>query len=437
MNDPLPRVPAPATPLAAAAAVPAPGLAAAADAVPDAARPAPALSPGFAAVVLGMLLGLQPITTDVMLPALPALAADLHAPMAPVQMTMSVLMLAFGLAQLVWGPVADRYGRRPVLLAGLSLYALAGLAAAAAGAVGAVVAWRALQGAALAAAVVSARAMVRDLYPPQQGAMVMARAMSALGVLAIASPLVGGLLVAAFGWRAAPTAMAVFGIALGLFIARRVPETAPLVEGRRVSVGALRQQLAAIFRHPAFRAWALLVTCSYAGLFIFLASSAFVLIRVLGLPTALAGMVISTCSVAYILGTLLCRRWIARHGLVGTVSRGALVSLAAFVALLLLAITDARHVLAVMLPCWLYSMAHGIHMPAGQAGAVAPFPHAAGLASALAGFMLATGAFFIGLWLGQALDDSVRPVALGMACAAGATALTALTLVRRHGAGMR
>ena len=95
--------------------------------------PAPGLSHAFAALVLTLLMGLQPLTTDLMLPALPALAADLHASMAPVQLTMAALILGFGLAQLVWGPVADRVGRRPVLLLGLALYALASVGAALAG----------------------------------------------------------------------------------------------------------------------------------------------------------------------------------------------------------------------------------------------------------------------------------------------------------------
>ena len=124
------------------------------------AAPAALLSPAFAALVLALLMGLQPVTTDLMLPALPALAADLHAPMAPVQLTMAALILAFGLAQLVWGPLADRVGRRPVLLAGLALYVAASAGAALAGNVLAVVAWRALQGAGMSAAVVCARAMV-------------------------------------------------------------------------------------------------------------------------------------------------------------------------------------------------------------------------------------------------------------------------------------
>ena len=150
--------------------------------------PAPGLSNAFAALVLTLLMGLQPLTTDLMLPALPALAADLHASMAPVQLTMAALILGFGLAQLGWGPVADRVGRRPVLLRGLALYALASVGAALSDQVMAVVAWRAVQGAAMSAAVVCARAMVRDLYEPREGAMVMARALTGLGLVAIVSP---------------------------------------------------------------------------------------------------------------------------------------------------------------------------------------------------------------------------------------------------------
>lgn len=398
------------------------------------ADPAPAaLSPAFAALVLALLMGLQPVTTDLMLPALPALAADLHAPMAPVQLTMAALILAFGLAQLVWGPVADRVGRRPVLLMGLALYTVASVGAALAGQVMVVVVWRALQGAAMSAAVVCARAMVRDLYAPREGAMVMARALTGLGGLAIASPVIGGALVAGFGWRAAVVAMGVAGAALAVFIAIRLPETARFRTPEATHLRPLTQQTRATLRHPAFRAWTALVACSYGGLFIFLAGSGFVLISVLGLAPGWAGLVMSSCSLAYISGTLLCRRWIPRLGLTGAVARAGWFTAAACLALLLLAATDARSVIAVMAPVWLYALGHGVHMPCGQAGAVGPFPRSAGLASALAGFATAAVAFGAGLWLGQSLDGTVRPFALAMATAAGLTALVAWTLVQRDG----
>lgn len=396
--------------------------------------PGARLSPLFAAVVLAVLLGLQPVTTDLMLPALPLVASGLAAPMASVQLTMSALILAFGLAQLVWGPVADRFGRRPVLLAGLALYALASIGASVGSGITQVVVWRILQGAALAVPVVCARAMVRDLYEPHEGALVMARALSGLGFIAIASPLSAGLLVAAFGWRSTLAAMAVVGAALWLFIAMRVPETIRRRDPQATRLRPLLAQVGRTLAHPGFRAWALLVCATYGGLFVFLAGSGVVLIGVIGLQPQAAGLVMSTMSLAYIAGTLFCRRWLPRHGLAGTVQRGSVFTLVALAGMLLLAWADPRSVLLVMLPCWAYAMGHGVHQPCGQAGAVGPFPHAAGLASAVAGCVLALGAFGIGLWLGQALDGrSVRPLALGMAAGATATLLVAWTLVRRHG----
>ncbi|MBI5258401.1 MAG: multidrug effflux MFS transporter [Burkholderiales bacterium] len=387
----------------------------------------------LAAVMLALLLGLQPLTTDLMLPALPLLATDLAAPMAPVQLTMSALILAFGVAQLVWGPLADRLGRRPVLLAGLTLYALASVGAALAATVQQVVLWRIVQGAAMSVPVVCARAMVRDLYEPHQGALVMARALSGLGLIAITSPVLGGLLAKLYGWRAELVAMGLAGAALATFLALRWPET---IRQRRPDATRLRpllRQIGQILRHPGFRAWALLVTCTYGGLFVFLAGAGFVLIGVLGLTPLVAGAVMSSTSLAYIAGTFICRRWLPRHGLAGASMRGAGFTVAACVGMALLAITDHRSVWAVMLPTWLYALGHGVHQPCGQAGAVAPFPHAAGQASALAGFVLSLGAFGVGLWLGRALDGTVRPLATGMALGAGLTALVAWTLVRRHG----
>ena len=133
---------------------------------------------------------------------------------------------------------------------------------------------------------------------------------------------------------------------------------------------------------------------------------------------AQAGLVMSTSSLAYIAGTLVCRRWLLRHGLVGSVLRGSGFTLAAALLLGLQAWSDTRSVWSVMAPVWLYALGHGVHQPCAQAGSVGPFPHAAGVASALVGFVLAAGAFGTGLWLGWALDDTTRALALGMSMAA-------------------
>ena len=389
------------------------------------------VSVGLAAFALALLLGLQPISTDIYLPALPMLTQALGAPMRAAQLTMSALILAFGLAQMVWGPVADRVGRRPVLLLGLTCYCAASTGAALAGSIEALVVWRALQGAALAAAVVCARSIVRDLYEPEQGAQVMALALSGLGLIALGGPLAGGLLAAAWGWRAPLVLVALAGLLTLGFVAWRLPETLGAPNPHATRLLPLLRLWAAIARHPVFLAWALLVACTYGGLFTILAASSFIYIDVLGLSPAGYGAAMALGSLSYIAGTFVCRRWIQRHGMAGAVRRGAWATLAGGGGMALLAAAGVHSVWAVLLPQCLYVFGHGIHQPCGQAGVVGPFPRAAGAASALAGPVLALVAYAIGRWLGGALDGTVQPLAYGLAFWAALTCAIAWSLVQR------
>jgi DHA1 family bicyclomycin/chloramphenicol resistance-like MFS transporter len=400
---------------------------------PTATPPRPRLASATVAVALALLLGLQPVTTDLYLPALPTLARSLAAPMSAVQLTMSALILAFGLAQLVWGPVADRIGRRPVLLASLTGFLAASIGAALAPGIGWLVAWRIGQGAMLAAAVVCARAMVRDLYEPAEGARVMSLGLSGLGLIAISSPLLGGALAATGGWRAALAAVAVIGALTLLFVWRALPETIRQRDPRATQLAPLAANVRAVLRHPTFIAWTALTASTYGGLFTILAASPFVYIDLLGLTPMQFGVAMATGSLSYITGTVVCRRWLLRHGLRGTVRRGALFTLAGGLSLLGLAALGVQAVWAVLLPQCLYAFGHGVHQPCGQTGAVGPFPHAAGVASAWAGCMLALVAFVVGLWLGHAIDGSVWPLAFGLATWSVITATVAWTLVQRSG----
>ena len=281
-----------------------------------------------AAFAMALLLGMQPVATDVYLPALPLLTRALGAPIASAQLTMSALILAFGLSQLVLGPVADRFGRRPVLLGGLALFTLAGLGSAFAEHIGTLVIWRAAQGVALAAAVVCARAMVRDLYEPVTGARVMSLAMSGLAVIAIGGPMIGGAAAGAFGWRGPLVLVALCGLTSWVFIATCVPETARLPNRTATSPAVLLRNWMAMLRHPTFRAWALLVSCSFGGLFTVLAASSFVYIEVLGLSSTAFGLTLAWGGGVYLVATFVCRRWIHLHGMRSAVIRGAAFTLA-------------------------------------------------------------------------------------------------------------
>jgi DHA1 family bicyclomycin/chloramphenicol resistance-like MFS transporter len=395
----------------------------------------PSPSPLAMALSLALLLGMQAMATDLYLPALPMLARDLSAAMPAVQLTMSAFVLAFGLAQLLWGPVADRFGRRPVLRAGLALFALASIGAALARDIEAVVAWRAAQGAGVAGSVVCARAMLRDVFEPRHGAHVMSQAMSGLGVIAVAAPVAGGAIAAAAGWRSTMALLAAFGAALLAFVVWRVPETVRTRNPRATQGRALLAQLGRTIAHPVFRAWTLLVCATYGGVMVFLAGASFVLIDHLGLSAWQCGLALGSNSIAYVFGTFICRRLLARHGLAGAVQRAAGFTALAGVLAAGAAALSAASVWSVLVLQWIYSLGHGVHQPCGQAGAVGPFPHAAGVASALAGFLLALTAVGVTLWLGQNLiGGAPRPYFAALATMACLTSLAAWTLVRRHGA---
>jgi DHA1 family bicyclomycin/chloramphenicol resistance-like MFS transporter len=218
-----------------------------------------------------------------------------------------------------------------------------------------------------------------------------------------------------------------------LFVWRGLPETLARPNPQALQLAGLLRNFGTVLVHPGFRAWTLLVTATYGGLFTVLSASAFAYIEVLGLSAAQYGLAMASGSLAYLLGTLACQRWLRRHGLLGAVRRGAWFTLAGGVGMALCALTPWASIPLLLGSQWFFAFGHGIHQPCGQTGAVGPFPHMAGVASALAGCILALGAFAIGLWLGQALDGTLRPMALGVAFWSFCTAVIAWTLVQRHG----
>lgn len=391
------------------------------------------MSPAVVVLLLTLLLGIQPITTDLYLPALPTLQRDLGASMGATQLTLSALIICFGLAQLVCGPLADRFGRRPVLLGGLALYTLASVGSALATSIELLIGWRALQGVAMAAAVTCGRSIVRDLYAPQDGARVMSKALSGLAVIAMLSPLLGGVVTQLLDWHAALMVVALFGAAALAMVAWRYEETVPQRDPQATRLAPLLRNWGQVLGHPGFRAWALLSGFAYGGLFFLLAGSSFVYIEVLGTSRVAYGWIMLSQSAAYLAGTFWCRRLLVRHGLRGAVRRGALFTLAGGVTIAALALAGVHSVWAVLLPSWLFTIGHGVHQPCGQAGAVGPFPDKAGTAASLSGFWMMLVAFGVGLILGRTMNGTVYPMTLGLAACSLLLAAIAWTLVQRHG----
>lgn len=383
--------------------------------------------------LVAALLALQPLATDMYLPTLPSIAAAFDASVATVQWTLSGFIATFAVMQLVAGPLSDRFGRYPVIVGGVLIYFAGSLVCALAPSIGVLIAGRLLQAVGACAGIVSVRAVIRDLHEPVEGARVLAAAGTIMALAPLIGPLLCSQLLVLFGWRAPFAALALFSLALTVLLALRLKESNtsrnPDALAPRVLAAAWRD----VLRNPTFHAYTLANATSYAGLFAFLSGSSFVLIRVLGLSATAFAVAFAATVLGFMVGTVVCRRVMARLGLARTLEAGAILQATAGLVLAGLALAGVAHPAAILVPQFFFMAAHGIVQPVAQAGAVALFPRTAGTAASLMGFIVQTFAAVVGLLIGATWNGTVLPMSL-LICAGGVgSLLVALVLVRRFG----
>lgn len=379
-------------------------------------------------MLLSLLMGLQPISTDLYLPALPALTEALGAVNRQAQWTLSSLLLAFGLAQLVCGPLSDRFGRRPVLLYGLGLYTLACILGALSTSLESLVLARTLQGVGLGAGLVCARAIVRDRFSGVQALTVMSRSLSGVGILATLAVPVGAMASTHLGWRLTLALPGLIGMVTWLLVLLRFDEDIRLP----AASDAEREGYRRILANPGFIAFTAANSASYCGLFTLMACSPFVFLQELHLSTGQYGAVMSSVSAFFFLGTLVCRHLATHHGQITTLWVGLVLSLASALLLLLALTLSAKGIWAILTPCFLYATAHGIHHSTGQSGSISPFPRSAGLASALNGFWMMLQVFVMGLVLQKFMHSPIALFTAGIAFWALTTCACTLLLVQPY-----
>ena len=391
------------------------------------------LSPVLVLLLLTGVFALQPLSTDMYLSSLPRIAREFSIEVWRVQDTLSLFAIGFGLAQLLAGPLADRFGRLPVMLAGIATYLAASVACALAASIEMLVVSRFVQAVGACSGLVCARAMVRDLFAPQEGARMLAKVGAAMAFVPLLCPILGGQLDYAFGWRASFAAMALIAASLLAAAMLRLRETIPARNPDAMKLAPMLANYREILRSRAFLAYALSAAASYGGLFAFISGSSFVFIRVLGLDTRTYSLCYSLAVSGFLAGSLSCRRLLPRLGVQRTLYRAASLSLAGGLGMAALALAGVHHVLALLVPAFAYMMAHGIAQPCVQAGSVAPFPHKAGAASALMGSIMMAFASLVGWWMGASFDGSVYPLVFTMFGASTMLSLVVFVLVRRHG----
>lgn len=365
--------------------------------------------------ILAMLTALGPLSTDFYLPSLPEIVRVMATDIAGAQATLSAFLFGFAGGQLFWGPVSDRLGRKPVLLAGLGLFLLATLACAFATSIEALTAARAVQALGASGPIVLARAMVRDLYEGPRAGRELARMGMIMGVVPAIAPVAGGFLQDAFGWRSTFVATLLFAALLAGAVALLLPETVRVRSPQPLSPIAIFRGFGVLLRNRAYRVYVGLTSLAYAGLFAFISGSSFVLMGVYGLSPVGYGLSFSFGVLGFIAGTILAQRLVGRRGLDGVIGLGVACLAGGGVAMLLCVATGFGASLGVTVPMALYACGIGLVMPQAQAQAMMPFPERAGAASSFTGLCQMLFSACVGLLVGALLRGSALPLPAVMA----------------------
>jgi MFS transporter, DHA1 family, multidrug resistance protein len=369
-------------------------------------------------LLLAMLTALGPLSMDMYLPSLPDIAHVLAAPPARTQLTISSYLIGFAVGQVGYGPLSDRHGRRPVLLAAITLYLTSTLACAAAQSVDVLIAARLLQGIGGSGAIVLARAIVRDLYSGVRAARELSLMGSISAFAPIVAPMIGGVLQSAFGWRASFVCMSIGAIIVMLVAVRLLPETLRRRAGAPVSFFSMVLGYGAVLRHRGFLIYLGILTISYAGLFAWVSGASVVLQSVYGLSATAFGFTFALGAGGYMAGAMIATRLVVRLGLDRTIGAGVIVLAAGGLAL-------AAVVAAGIPGIWLvaamavYLAGLGLAMPQAVAGALTPFPDRAGTAASLMGLVQQTVAAIVAAVIGGYLGRSAWPmtgVVVAMSC---------------------
>lgn len=360
-------------------------------------------------VLLGLLIALPALGTDMFVPALPALTAALGEDVSAAQLTMTLYFIGLAAGQLVWGPLSDRYGRKPILASGLGIMLAASLAAAVVESLAAVVVARLAQGLGMSSGAAIGRTIARDLYAHEQAARLLSSMSIVFSVVPLAAPFCGGVLVAAAGWPAVFVATALMALALlaALFFLR---ETAP-AQRASASPRDIARTFRAILTDRRFLGPYSVFLCTQIGVFAWVSNSSFTLMTGFGVGPTAYGAMFTLVMLGQIVGAWLSSRLVLRLGIPRMLRGGAALMLTAGAAAAALAWLGISHWPAVVLPFVLYLFGAALVVPNATAAAMAPFPASAGAASSLIGAIGFTTGALISTALGAVFDGTARPMA--------------------------
>lgn len=367
------------------------------------------------------LVAYAAIATDLYLPALPYIIADLGGTESEGQLTLSVFMIGLAIGQLVFGPLSDQFGRLPVVRAGTLLFLLTSVLCSIVREMELMWLMRGLQGIAAASGPVIARAIVRDHYEGNRAAQVMSALSGAMAVIPMIAPSLGVLILAFFQWPAVFLALAAFSGVL-LVALTRLPESAPAPSNKALTFGGVMRAFVTMLSTRPFLGYQIAGSFSFAALFCYLSTVAYFLPDVFDIPTALFGYAFALTVAGFMTGSLINASIVIRYGLDKTLLSGLLISLLSAISIAVLAPFAANYLYTLGLLSSLFFLGVGLTAANASMGAISLFRQQAGAASAVYGFTHALLASFVGalagwLYRGQLLE----PALIMLACSICAT----------------
>jgi MFS transporter, DHA1 family, multidrug resistance protein len=381
------------------------------------------LRPGTFAltVLLAALSAIGPLTTDMYLPSLPDIARQLDASTGQVQLTISAYLIGFAVGQIFYGPVSDRHGRKPVLVAAIALYCVASLACALSTSIEMLIVARAFQALGGSGGIVLTRAIVRDIYSGARAGRELSLIGSVMALAPVLAPVAGGLVQTGFGWRATFLTLVIIGLLGAAIVLLLLPETLNARAAEPVSMRSMFRSYRVVACNQCYLAYLGIASASYAGLFAWISGAAFVLQNLYGLTPFDFGVAFALGSIGYMTGSALAARMVIRVGLDGMLGIGGCACAAGGLGMVVAVAFGLTSSLSLVLPVAVYLAGLGMVLPQSIAGAMTPFSERAGAASSLFGFVQQSTAALCGAAVGWFLGQSAWPLAVGVAAMGCAT----------------
>jgi DHA1 family bicyclomycin/chloramphenicol resistance-like MFS transporter len=346
--------------------------------------------------LLGLFTFCGTVGMHIFVPALPAAAIDLHATPAALELTISLYILGLAVGQLVYGPASDRFGRRPALLVGLSIFTVASIAGLFAPDVHTLVLARFFQALGGCSGLVLARAIIRDTSQAHEAARRLALTNLLVTAGPAVAPLIGGGLSALWGWRTILMGLSAVGGANFVLAWRILPETRP--EAAMFSPSRYARDYVGLLRSRQFLAYAVGGACATTSLYAFIACAPFIFVNRLHVPATSVGLYLALLVSGLWLGSLLASQLIARFSLTRFVVVANAVSVVAAATFLALLIADRATLVGIIATMFVFSVGVGAAAPAALVKAISVNPRMTGTASGLYGsIQMAAGAALVAL----------------------------------------